>query len=55
MRPYAGNKLNLMHSVAIVERPGQVYLVTMTSDVRKVNGAIEHQTMATLIDRLLRK
>ncbi|MBI1353104.1 MAG: hypothetical protein GC160_02075 [Acidobacteria bacterium] len=54
-KAYAGNKLNLMHSVAIVERPGQVYLVTMTSDVRKVNGAVEHQTMATLIDRLLRK
>lgn len=53
-RAYAGNKLNLMHSVAIVERPELRYLVTMTSNVLRINGAVEHQTVAGEIDRLLR-
>ncbi|MEZ5362612.1 MAG: hypothetical protein R2748_09845 [Bryobacterales bacterium] len=53
-KAYAGNKLNLMHSVIIVERPDQVYLVTMTSNVLRVNSAVEHQTVGTLIDRMMR-
>jgi hypothetical protein len=53
-KAYAGNGLNLMHSVIIVERPDQVYLVTMTSNVLKVNSAVEHQTVGTLIDRMMR-
>lgn len=53
-KAYAGNALNLMHSVIIVERPDQVYLVTMTSNVLKVNSAVEHQTVGTLIDRMMR-
>jgi hypothetical protein len=52
-KAYAGNALNLMHSVIIVERPEQVYLVTMTSNVLKVNSAVEHQTVGTLIDRMM--
>jgi hypothetical protein len=53
-KAYAGNELNLMHSVIIVERPDQVYLVTMTSNVLRVNSAVEHQTVGTLIDRMMR-
>ncbi len=53
-KAYAGNELNLMHSVIIVERPDQVYLVTMTSNVLRVNSAVEHQTVGTLVDRMMR-
>jgi len=56
---YLGNKTNLMHSVAIVESPAQaehprVYLISMMSDVPKVNSAAEHMEIATLIERLVR-
>jgi hypothetical protein len=50
---YRGNKLNLMHSVAIVESAAKVYLVAMTSNVLKLNSAFEHQTVGTLIEKLL--
>jgi hypothetical protein len=52
-KAYAGNKLNLMHSVAVIESKQKVYLVTMTSNVLRVNSAVEHQTMATEIEKLV--
>ncbi len=52
-KAYAGNKLNLMHSVAIVESKGKTYMVTMTTNVLRVNGAVEHQTVAGLIEKLM--
>lgn len=56
---YKGNKENLMHSVAIIETPAsgetqRVYLVSMMSNVLKVNSANEHAEIAALIDRLVR-
>ena len=47
-----------MHSVAIVESPSgsgdeRAYLVAIMSDVRKVNSAVEHQTIAAGIERLI--
>ena len=53
-KAYAGNKTNLMHSVIVVERPDQVYMVTMTTNVLRVNSAVEHQTIGTLVDRMMR-
>lgn len=50
---YRGNKTNLMHSVAIVESQGKVYLVALMSNVLRLNSAVEHQTIATLIERLV--
>ena len=50
---YRGNKLNLMHSVAIVESQGKVYLVALMSNVLRLNSAVEHQTIATLIERMI--
>ncbi len=56
---YRGNRLNYMNSVAIVESPAgadnpRVYLVAMMSNVLKINSAVEHQTIATLVERLIR-
>ncbi len=52
---YMGNRDNFMNSVAIVERPdGVVYLVALMSNVLKINSAVEHQSLATFIDRMLR-
>ncbi len=51
---YKGNLDNFMNSVAIVERPdGVVYLVALMSNVLKINSAVEHQSLATFIDRML--
>lgn len=50
---YRGNKVNLMHSVAIVESADKVYLVALMSNVLRLNSAVEHQTIATLIERLI--
>ncbi len=51
---YMGNVFNYMNSVAIVEKPeGRVYMVALMSNVLKVNSAVEHQTLATYIDRIL--
>ncbi len=55
---YMGNAENLMHSVAIVESPAggehpRVYLVSMMSNVLKVNSANEHMEIGTLIERLI--
>ncbi len=49
-----GNVENAMNSVAIVERPdGRVYMVALLSNVLYKNSAVDHQTLATLINRLL--
>ena len=50
---YKGNKTNLMHSVAIVESGTRVYLVALMSNVLRLNSAVEHQTIATMIERLV--
>ncbi len=55
---YRGNAENLMHSVAIVESPAsgerqRVYLISMMSNVLKVNSAAEHAEIATKIERLV--
>ena len=54
VRPLRGNVFNYMNSVAIVEKPeGEVYLVALMSNVLRVNSAVEHQTLATYLDRIL--
>lgn len=54
---YKGNVENLMNSVAIVESPAgepqMFYMVALTSNVLKKNSAVEHQTLATRLHRLL--
>lgn len=53
---YMGNVINVMNSVAIVEQPdGRTYLVGIMSNVLKKNSAVEHQSLATFIDRILLK
>jgi hypothetical protein len=58
-KKYAGNKMNLMNSVAIVETPAGEqrlhYIVTLNSNVLKKNSAVDHQTLATRIHRLIAK
>lgn len=50
---YRGNVYNYMNSIAIVETAdGRVYLVALMSNVLKVNSAVEHQTLATFIERV---
>jgi len=56
---YHGNGMNLMHSVAIVESSAEsvdprVYLISIMSNVLKVNSAAEHATIAALIERHVR-
>ncbi len=54
---YAGNKLNLLASVAIVEGPvpseDYHYLVAVSSNVLKKNSAVAHQTLALRIHRMI--
>lgn len=53
---YMGNVENVMNSVAIVEHPGgRTYLVALMSNILRKNSAVEHQTLATFIDRILAK
>jgi len=53
---YMGNVENGMNSVAIVEHPdGRTYLVALMSNVLRKNSAVEHQSLATFIDRILAK
>ena len=58
-KKYHGNKLNLMNSAAIVESPAGSarlhYIVTMTSNVLRKNSAVDHQTLATRIHRIIEK
>jgi hypothetical protein len=39
--------------VAIVESGSRVYLVALMSNVLRVNSAVEHQRVATLIEQLI--
>ena len=52
-RNYKGDERNLMHSVAIVESGKKVYMVVIMSNVLKVNSAVEHQTIAGEIEKLV--
>lgn len=53
---YMGNVENGMNSVAIIEHTdGPTYLVTLMSNVLRKNSAVEHQSIASFIDRILRK
>jgi len=58
-RKYMGNVKNYMNSVAIVETStgGQHldYIVTLISNVLRKNSAVDHQTLATRIHRLVEK
>ncbi len=54
---YRGNVVNWMNSVAIVETPGQkpplFYMTVVMSNVLRKNSAVEHQTFATRLHRLI--
>jgi len=54
---YMGNVRNYMNSVAIVESPAGDYrldyMVTLISNVLRKNSAVDHQTLATRIHRLV--
>ena len=50
---YAGNKTNLMHSVAIVESGEKRYLIALMSNVLGVNSAAEHERVAGEIEKLV--
>jgi hypothetical protein len=39
--------------VAVVESGDKIYLVTMMSNVLRLNSAVEHQKVATDVERLL--
>ncbi len=56
---YHGNVMNLMNSVAIIETPAGEnhlhYIVTLTSNILRVNSAVAHQTLAMRIHRLIEK
>jgi len=56
-KKYQGNVKNYMNSVAIVETPAGVnrlfYLATLISNVLYKNSAVDHQTLATNIHRII--
>ena len=56
-RKYQGNVENLLNSVAIVEYPAGErrlhYLVVVMSNVLRKNSAVEHQSLATRVHRLI--
>ncbi len=55
-KKYMGNVENFMNSVAIVEQPdGRTYLVALMSNVLKKNSAVDHQTIATQIDQIVKE
>ena len=58
-KKYHGNVRNYMNSLAVVEDPpGDTqlfYIVTVLSNVLKKNSAVDHQTLATRIHRLMQK
>jgi hypothetical protein len=57
-KKYHGNVKNYMNSVAIVETPAGVnrlfYMATLISNVLYKNSAVDHQTLATYIHRLIK-
>jgi len=58
-RKYHGNVKNYMNSLAVIEDPpGDTklfYVVTVLSNVLKKNSAVDHQTLATRIHRLMQQ
>jgi len=56
-KKYHGNVRNFMNSVAIVESPAGErklhYIVTLMSNVLRRNSAVDHQTFATRLHRLI--
>ena len=56
-RPYAGNVRNFMNSVAVIEHPSSPrrihYVVTLMSNVLRRNSAVDHQSLATRLQRLM--
>ena len=57
-KKYQGNVKNYMNSAAIVESPAGAqrhfyYLTTLLSNVLRQNAAVDHQTLATRIHRLI--
>jgi len=52
-KQYMENVTNLMNSVAVVESGEKRYLIAMMSNVLKVNSAVEHQTIASEIEKLV--
>lgn len=52
---YAGNRMNYMNSVAIVEQPdGTKYIVVLMTNVLSRNSASDHRRLASEIDAMLR-
>ncbi|MEZ5069456.1 MAG: serine hydrolase [Bacteroidales bacterium] len=52
---YMGNKSNYMNSVIIVEqKDGNTYLVALMSNVLKRNSAVDHNALASKIDRVIK-
>lgn len=58
-KKYHGNVKNYMNSLALVEhppgRPRLYYFVSVLSNVLKKNSAVDHQTLAARIHRLIEK
>lgn len=55
-KKYMGNKNNYMNSVIIVEHSdGTKYMVALMSNVLKKNSAIDHNALASKIERVIRK
>jgi hypothetical protein len=52
-KQYAGNKTNIMNSIAIVESGSKIYLVALMSNILKINSASEHQRIADLIEKTI--
>ncbi|MDA0821990.1 MAG: hypothetical protein O3C28_06150 [Proteobacteria bacterium] len=56
-RKYQGNVQNFMNSVAIIESPAHGrklhYIVTLMSNVLRRNSAVDHQSFATRLHRLI--
>ncbi len=51
-----GNVSNYMNSVIIVEQTdGSIYYVALMSNVLKKNSAVDHNALASKIDRIVRK
>ena len=45
-RRWVFDKTNIMNSVAVVESGSKVYLVTLMSNLLRINSAVEHQRIA---------
>ena len=55
-KKYMGNVSNYMNSVIIVEQTdGSIYYVALMSNVLKKNSAVDHNALASKIDRIVRK